>query len=337
MTDPNKLPPPFDRFVAILELAAAAAGGHVAYDTSFRARKSGDIVNVDAALYLPAGKEERLYVIKVHNEASPVGVGEVDALASVATGSAATGSAIVSATGFDRPARHRADDTGVALVTLGEADSDGLPSWLRQGGFELRDLGWRIRGVALPPVPGLPPNLLGSEYKPTDALFENPQGRRFSVDELFRRWLRAPANEALLAQGLVPGRPTEKPVHLHFDRPMTILANTVRPIPPVLGCELAVRAWIDARHIPMELVEGELPELEGSPTVGFRSPLMEGERSGYLWTWLASAPGADPPDLRTALIPLEGGGAEAEGPEEESGVPSDAGEDLEQSEPREPQ
>ncbi len=85
MTDPRTLPKPFDRLIAVLELAAAASGGQTAYDTTVRSRKHGDLVPFDAAFYFPRKGGDDLYVVHtVHNDDGPAGVEPVDALASAA-------------------------------------------------------------------------------------------------------------------------------------------------------------------------------------------------------------------------------------------------------------
>jgi hypothetical protein len=327
MTDPRTLPKPFDRLVATLELAAAACGGQAAYDTTVRSRKHGDLVPFDAAFYFPRKGGDDLYVVHTVTGDEPVGVDAVDLVASAAAKVDAKGSAVVSPKGFTRPARKRADEHGVALVTLGERESEGMPGWLSQGGFELADLQWRLRAVSLPPVPGIPKNFLEQNYSVGDRLFANPQGRKFSPEELLRRWLKAPQNEEALRESLPPdGSKVERSVTLRFDRPMTLLANTVKQLPPLLWCDVTINAWMERRSIPMTLVE-DLPEdlgLEGSPGCAYASaPLGTPEAPVQIWLWVETPPGVEPPVVRTEAFALELAGNEAA--EEESAPDETAG------------
>jgi hypothetical protein len=156
MTDPRTLPAPYDRVVAALELAASAGGGHVAYNTTVRARKTGDLLDVDAAVYLPRGSSEDICPVTFAAGEEPVGIELVDASAAQRRATDARGSAIVARAGFTRPARKRADDEGVALVIPGESDSSGWPSWLASAAFESQNMQWRVRNIALPPCPVSP-------------------------------------------------------------------------------------------------------------------------------------------------------------------------------------
>lgn len=309
MTDPRTLPKPFDRLIAVLELAAAASGGQTAYDTTVRSRKHGDLVPFDAAFYFPRKGGDDLYVVHTVHKDGPAGVEPVDTLASAAEKVDARGSALVSDKGFTRPARKRADERGITLVTLGEQASEGLPGWLSQGGFELADLQWRLRSVALPPVPGIPKNFLAQNYSVGDQLFANPQGRKFSPEELLRRWLKAPQNEEALRQALPPdGAKVERTVTLRFDRPMHLLANTVKQLPPLMWCDVAINAWLEVRSIPMQLVESLPAELalDGNPACAYASPPMgTPEAPVLLWLWVESPPGVEPPVVRTEAFALE--------------------------------
>ncbi len=308
MTDPRTLPNPFDRLVAALELAAAASGGQAAYDTTVRSRKHGDLVPFDAAFYFPRKGGDDLYVVHAVTGDEPVGVDAVDTLASGAAKVDAKGSAVFSAKGFTRPARKRADEHGVTLVTLGERESEGMPGWLSQGGFEMTDLQWRLRAVALPPVPGIPKNFLEQNYSVGDQLFANPQGRKFSPEELLRRWMKVAQNEEALRESLPPdGSKVERSVTLRFDRPMTLLANTVKKLPPLMWCDVTITAWMERRSIPMMLVE-DLPAdlgLDGNPGCAYASaPMGTPETPVQVWLWVQSPPGVEPPVVRTEAFAL---------------------------------
>ncbi len=304
MTDPQKLGPPFDRVVAVLELAAAAAGGHVAYETSVRARKTGDLLELDAALYMPGTSSDEVFPVAVVPGDSPVGVDVVDQAASHRRATDARGAMVVSAAGFERPARKRADDEGVALVLASERDSTGWPSWIATAGFESQQLDWRIRNVSLPPVPGLPKNMQQQRFGPNDALFENPQGRRFTPQELFQRWMKAPPNERALREQLPrDGRHVTRDITLRFDRPMKLMMNTVRPLPPVRWSDFSVEAWMNVQRVPVKLVESPEQELAGNPLCAYASDPIAGENeTARLWLWQEPQPDAEEPRLRIEFI-----------------------------------
>lgn len=308
MTDPRTLPAPFDRVVAVLELAANAARGHVAYDTSLRARKTGDVLDVDAVVYLTTGSGEELGLVTFVPGEEPVGVEAVDAAAAQLRATGARGAAIVSASGFGRPARHRADDEGVSLVLAGERETTGLPSWLATAAFQSESFRWRVQNVGLPPIRGLPKNLVGAKFSPRDELFQNPQGRRFTPEELMRRWMKVPANEQTFrAQIPRDGKPVTRPVPLRFDRPMKFLANTVQPLPPISGAEFTLEAAIDTRTVPLSLVELPARPLPGEPLCAYASgvlPGAEGMPTTRLWLWLEHGDEAgSEPHLRVEALP----------------------------------
>jgi hypothetical protein len=312
MTDPRTLPPPFDRIVAVLDLAAGAAGGHVAYATSIRARKTGDVIEVDAAVYIPARSGEDLFLVSFVPGDTPGGVDIVDAAASNLRATDARGVGVVSASGFDRPARKRAGESGVSLIVAGPESSEGWPSWLANTGFEAENLQWRVRNVSLPPVPGLPKNLFESKFGPRDELFANPQGRHFTADELVRRWMKLPGNQQAIREQLPrDGRPQRRDITLRFDRPMTVLASTVRKVPPVLWSDFTVEAWLDVRRVPLKLVESPVEALAGDPRCAYASdPVPEGQEGvgTRLWLWQDGTGDDGEPRIR---MEMRGGTAEA--------------------------
>lgn len=303
MTDPRTLPAPFDRVVAALELAAAAAGGSVAYATNVRARKTGDLLDLDAALYLSADSTDLFPILFVPGD-EPVGVDAVDTVAAHQRATGARGSAVVSTAGFARPARKRADDEGVALITASVEGTDGWPSWLANAGFESQNFQWRVRNIALPPAPGLPKNIFDEKHGPRDEVFANPQGRRFTAEELVRRWMKQPANARAIREGLPrDGRPVTREVTMRFDRPMRILANTVRPVPPVLWSKFGVEAWVEVRRVPLKLVEAPQRDLPGSPLCAYASAPIPGPTGdGRLWLWLEAVEGEGDPRLRMEML-----------------------------------
>ncbi len=324
MTNPQTLPPPYDRIVAILELAAAAAGGHVAYETTVRARKTGDLVPLDAAVYLPKGSDEQLYGVAFVTGDESAAIEAVDAMAGFARGADASGAAVVCANGFSRPARKRADEEGVALIVPGETESEGLPSWLSRTTFESQAMQWRVRNISLPPVPGLPKNLLEQKFTPKDELFANPQGRHFTPNELLRRWMKVPQNERSLRDGLPSdGRKVTRDVTLHFDRPMRILANTVKPLPPIRRSDFKVEAWMDVRRIPLALLEAPPAGLPGEPRCAYASALLkapDGQGGVRLWMWRQpSETAGEEPRLRMEMMreaaPAPAGAEDAPGDE----------------------
>lgn len=313
MTDLRTLPSPFDRLAAVLDLAAAANNGHVAHETEIRARRTGDRVTLDTGLWMSNPSGDRLYAIDLATASTPVEVDAVEAAAARRHALDAHGAAIASASGFSRNARRRADELGVDLIDLHEGAHSALPSWLTTGGFESQELRWKLRNVSLPVVPGLPERFFADAHSRGDPLFANPSGRKFTADELVGRWLRA-GNDAALMQSLPrDGRHVEAPVLLRFDRPMSLLANTVRPLPPLAAVECLLEAWLEVVRVPMTLVEDAPGFLDGLPRVAYASEAAPGDESGSrLWMWLAPGDDGGDPVLRLELLPGDDSPAPAE-------------------------
>lgn len=305
MTDLRTLPAPFDLLAAVVDLAAAANNGHVAVESEIRARRTGDILTLDVALWMSGAGGESLFAVDLAPGASPVEVDAVEAASARSQALDARGVAIASAAGFSRNARKRAGELGVSLVDLHDGKDIAWPSWLATGGFESHELRWELRNVLLPPVPGLPERFFETAYTRGDALFANPSGRKFTPDELLLRWMRA-GNGDVLMQSLPPdGRHAERPVLLRFDRPMTLLANTVRPLPPLAAVECILEAWLEVVRVPMLLVEEAPDFLEGAPRVAYRSDEADDASESRLWMWLAPREDGGEPVLRLELLPGE--------------------------------
>ena len=176
----------------------------------------------------------------------------------------AAGCLLASAKGFSRAARHKAEQLEVPLVDLSVAPAE-WPRWLSAGSFTTADLHWRVRNVNLPRVRGVPPNILEGDLRQGDALFENPEGRKFTANQLFSRWCQIPGNEdVLLAEVEGSDQRRTRTIPLQFDRPMKILANTVRPLPAVKGASFDVEFWAHEQVIPLRLFEQPDPS-EGEP------------------------------------------------------------------------
>jgi hypothetical protein len=257
MPNPSELGPEFDHLIDVLELVAQASGGYVSYDATIRGRKSGDISQVDAAVYIPSANDrEDLFVVECHEATKAAGVGVVEDAAAKAQNTGAVRTLAVSSAGFSRPARKRAELLQVDLVTLEEPTTIDWPLWIKNRSFQSGDLGWRILGITVPPAPGIPGNAFRPEVGREDALFENPTGRRFTANELFQRWLRIPENsdnlmdEADRADGAV----RKKTVLLAFDRPMKLLGTTVRKLPSLGAANFEIEFWANKQVIPVSLM-----------------------------------------------------------------------------------
>ena len=257
MPNPSELGPEFDHLIDVLELVAQGAGGYVSYDASVRGRRSGEFSQVDAAVYIPSASErEDLYVVECHEGARAAGVSVVEDAAEKAQNLQAARALCVSSAGFSRPARKRAEALKVDLVTLDDPTTIEWPLWIKNRSFVTGDLEWRIMGITVPPAPGVPGNAFRPEVGREDALFENPTGKKFTADLLFRRWLRIPENEDSLMEEAdrADGAVRKKTVLLAFDRPMKLLGTTVRKLPSLGAANFEIEFWAKKRVIPVSLM-----------------------------------------------------------------------------------
>ncbi len=257
MPNPSDLGTEFDHLIDVLELVAQAAGGYVSYESAIRGRRSGDVSMVDVAVYIPSANDrEDLYVVECHEGARAAGVGVVEDAAEKAQNTAAVRSMCVSTAGFSRPARKRAEALKVDLVTLDDPSTVQWPLWIKNRSFQTGDLDWRITGITLPPAPGIPGSAFRPEVGREDALFENPTGRRFTADELFRRWLQISENEDMLMEEAdrADGAVRKKTVLLAFDRPMKLLGTTVHKLPSLGAANFEIEFWARKRVIPVSLM-----------------------------------------------------------------------------------
>ena len=257
MPDPSTLGTEFEHLIDVIELVAQSAGGYISYDATVRGRKSGDISRLDAAVYIPSANErEDLYVVECHEGTRAAGVAMVEDAWEKAQNTAAVRVMAVSSAGFSRPARRRADELQVSLVTLHDPRSVEWPTWITNRSFTTGDLQWRITGVTLPPAPGVPGSAFRPELGRNDALFENPTGRKFTPDRLFQRWLAIEDNENTLMEEAdrAEGAVRKKSVLLAFDRPMKLLGTTVRRLPAVSAANFEIEFWANRRVIPVSLM-----------------------------------------------------------------------------------
>jgi hypothetical protein len=263
MPDPSTLGPEFEHLIDVLELVAQSSGGYVSYDSTVRGRRTGNISRIDAAVYIPAANErEELYVVECFEGPRAAGVGVVEDTWEKAQNTSAVRALAVSSSGFGRPARRRATELEVALVTLDDPTTIEWPTWITNRSFTTGDLQWRITGVTLPPAPGIPGSAFRPEVGRNDALFENPTGRQFTADRLFQRWLKIEGNEDALNEEAdrAEGAVRKKSVLLAFDRPMKLLGTTVRRLPAVSAANVEIEFWLNRRVIPVSLMVAPSPE-----------------------------------------------------------------------------
>jgi hypothetical protein len=257
MPDPSTLGLEFEHLIDVIELVAQSSGGYVSYDSTIRGRKTGDISRVDAAVYIPSANDrEDLYVVECHEGARAAGVAVVEDAWMKAQNTGAVRVMAVSTAGFSRPARRRAEELEVSLVTLHDPREAEWPTWITNRSFTTADLQWRVMGVTLPPAPGVPGNAFRPELGRNDALFENPTGRKFTPDKLFQRWLAIEGNEDTLAEEAdrAEGAVRKKTVMLAFDRPMKLLGTTVRRLPALSAANFEIEFWAHKRVIPVSLM-----------------------------------------------------------------------------------
>jgi hypothetical protein len=121
--------------------------------------------------------------------------------------------------------------------------------------------------------------------------------------------MKIPQNEQAFREQLPrDGKRVTRSITLRFDRPMRVLANTVRPIPPVLWSDFAVEAWMDVARVPLSLVESPTRELPGSPLAAYAAAPVTDPASGNsvrLWLWLEQTEGSEEPRLRVEMLPEE--------------------------------
>lgn len=257
MPDPSTLGSEYDHLIDVIELVAQSAGGYVSYDATVRGRKTGDISRIDAAVYIPGPNDrEDLYVVECYEGPRAAGISVVEQAASKAQNTGALRALAVSSSGFSRPARKRAAEFDVELVSLEDPLAIKWPSWIASRSFVTGDLDARVVGVTLPPAPGIPGNAFRPDLSREDAIFENPTGTKFTADRLFRRWLKIEGNEDALMEEAdrADGSARRKTITLAFDRPMKLLGTTIKRMPAVTAANFEIEFKTNRRVIPVSLM-----------------------------------------------------------------------------------